>query len=335
MIRRNRVAALVGAALAVLLVACTPEIPEVSPDPEETEVQPVLDVPRLERVLDDIEEHINAADEESDGDILAERMEDPALAVRTAEYRLRSATADTDDETGLQPLTTSSAVSIVAATEEWPRAVFVITEIPDEANSPLLIGLRQETPQEPYRMFSWVRLLPGVTTPQTDVAEVGSTPVDPADDSFLTSPQQALENYADLLTEGEDSEFADDFAEEPFRELVEQEAETLSENVEAAGEFTHDTAVREDDTVAMLTADGGVVVIGAMRTRHTFTKTEDDGEVEVGGQLAALSEDDGEVNESLRGTYHVMVALYVPTEQEDAQITVLGVERVLAAVSEE
>lgn len=184
-------------------------------------------------------------------------------------------------------------------------------------------------------MFSWVRLLPGVTTPQTDVAEVGSTPVDPADDSFLTSPQQALENYADLLTEGEDSEFADDFAEEPFRELVEQEAETLSENVEAAGEFTHDTAVREDDTVAMLTADGGVVVIGAMRTRHTFTKTEDDGEVEVGGQLAALSEDDGEVNESLRGTYHVMVALYVPTEQEDAQITVLGVERVLAAVSEE
>src|SRR5699024_5727181 len=142
---------------------------------------------------------------------------------------------------------------------------------------------------EPYRMFSWVRLLPGVTTPQTDVAEIGSTPVDPGDEDYLTSPAQALENYADLLTAGSDSEFEDPFEPDPFRDLVEQEAENLAENVDAAGEFSHDTEVREDDTVAMQTADGGVVVVGAMRTRHTFTKTEDGGEVEVGGQLAALS----------------------------------------------
>lgn len=332
--RRRPLAALLAAAL-VLLAACTPDIPEVSPDPEPIEAEPVLDEPRLERVLADIEDHIDRADEDSDADLLAERLDDPALGVRTAEYRLRSATADTDDATGLQPLTTSSDVAIVAATEEWPRNVFVVTEIPDDANSPLLIGLRQDSAQEPYRMYSWVRLLPGVTTPQTDVAEIGSAPVDPDDEDFLASPSQALENYADLLTEGSDSEFEEDFAEDPFRELVEQEAENLAENVDAAGEFSHDTAVREDDTVAMLTADGGVVVVGAMRTRHTFSKTEDDGEVEVGGQLAALSDSDGEVNERLRGTYHVMVALYVPADQEDSQITVLGVERVLGSVSEE
>src|SRR5699024_8745836 len=139
-----------------------------------------------------IESHIDRADSDSDADLLAVRLDDPALAVRAAEYRLRSATADTDNATGLQPLTTSSDVAIVAATEEWPRHVFVVTEIPDDANSPLLIALRQETPHEPYRMFSWVRLLPGVTTPQTDVAEIGSTPVDPGDEDYLTSPAQAL-----------------------------------------------------------------------------------------------------------------------------------------------
>lgn len=307
----------------------------MTPEPEPTVDQPVLDAPRMERVLSDIEEHIERADEEGDAELLDARMDDPALTVRTAEYRLRSATADTDDETSLQPLTTRDEVAIVSAAAEWPRSVFVVTEIPDEANTPLLIGLRQEDPRSPYQMFSWVRLLPGVTMPPTEIAEMGSTPVDPEDDSFLTSPAQALENYADLLTEGDDSEFADQFAEEPFRELVQQEANNLAENVEAAGEFSHETTVQDEHTHAIGTADGGVITIGAMRTQQTFTKTEDGGEIEVGGQLAALSEADGEVNQSLQGTYHVMVALYVPAEQEDAQITVLGVERVLGSVSEE
>ena len=137
--RRGPLAALLGAAM-VLLAACTPDIPEVSPDPEPTEVEPVLDVPRMERVLADIESHIDRADSDSDADLLAERLDDPALAVRAAEYRLRSATADTDNATGLQPLTTSSDVAIVSATEEWPRHVFVVSELPDDAFSPLLLA---------------------------------------------------------------------------------------------------------------------------------------------------------------------------------------------------
>lgn len=333
--RRRPLFAALAAGLTATLIACTPDIPAVTPDPEPTADQPVLDGPRLERVLTDIEEHIDRADEESDPDLLEARMEDPALAVRSAEYRLRSATADTDEETSLQPLTTREEVAIVSASAEWPRTVFVVTQIPDDANTPLLIGLRQDDPRSPYRMFSWVRLLPGVTMPPTEIAETGSTPVDPEDDSFLTSPAEALENYADLLTEGEDSEFTDQFAEEPFRELVQQEADNLASNVEAAGQFDHETTVRDEHTFAIGTADGGVITIGAMRTEQTFTKTEDGGEIEVGGQLAALSDSGGEVNESLQGTYHVMVALYVPAEQEDAQITVLGVERVLGSVSEE
>lgn len=333
--RRRSLLAAVAAGLTAALIACTPEIPEVSAPPADPEDRPVLDGPRLERVLADIEEHIDEADEQGDEDILAERLQDPALSVRSAEYRLRSATAGTDAETSLQPLTTRSEVAVVSATSEWPRTALVITEIPNDANTPLLIGLRQDDPQVPYQMFSWVRLLPGVTMPETEVAEIGSTPVAMDDEGFLTSPQQALEQYADLLTEGSDSDYAEVFAEEPFREAVEQEASTLAENVEAAGEFSHSTDVREEGAVAIRTAGGGAITLGALRTRQTFTLTEDGGEIEVGGQLAALSDSDGEVNESLRATYHVMVALYVPPEQEDAEITVLGAERVLSSVSEE
>src|SRR5699024_6419521 len=125
-----------------------------------------------------------------------------------------------DAETSLQPLTTRSEVAVVSATSEWPRTALVVTEIPDDANTPLLIGLRQDDPRSSYQMFSWVRLLPGVTMPETEVAEIGSTPVDVEDDVFLVSAAEALEQYADLLTEGSDSDYEDVFAEEPFREAV-------------------------------------------------------------------------------------------------------------------
>ncbi len=335
--KRGRIGAIVvAAALAAGLAACTPDIPEIEPDPEATVAEPVLDDPRLLRVLTDIEERIAEADENSDAELLEPRMDNPALRVREAEYRLQSATAGTDSETGIQPLTTDTQVSIVSATQDWPRTVLVVTHIPDGANTPLLVGLRQEAPRDAYKMFSWVRMLPEVTMPQTEIPEVGSVPVAPDSEDFMVSPNAALEQYADVLTNRGDSEFAGDFVEEPFRELAGEEVQSLADGVDEAGRFNHNTEVLDEEPpVAMQTADGGVIVVGSLQTTYAFTKTEADGELEVGGQLAALSESDGVVNESLRGTYDVMVSLYVPPPSDDAQITVIGVERVLASVSEE
>lgn len=323
-----------GLGLAALLAGCVPDLPEVQPDPEPTATAPVLDEPRLERVLAEIGDVIAEADEEDDAELLATRLEDPALGVRSAEYELRSATADTDEAVDIQPLTTESNVSIVAASDTWPRTVLVVTEIPDDANSPLLIGLRQEDPHAPYQMSSWVRLLPGVTMPETDVPEAGSAEVPMDSEDFFVGPSQAVNRYADVLTQGEDSNHADLFEEDPFRELVEQETDNLASNVDEAGEFEHTTERVSDATFAMATADGGLVVVGAMITQYDFTKTEEDGELEVGGQLAALAPDGGEVEESLTGTYDLMVAFYVPPESDDAQVTVLGVERVLSDVEQ-
>lgn len=332
--RQRTRAVVAGAGLIALVAACTPEIPEVDPDPEPTETMPVLDEPRLERVLDDIGAVIAEADGQDDTDVLATRMQDPALTVRGAEYTLRDATADEEDSYAIQPLTTEDQVAIVAASEEWPRTAMVVTEIPDEANVPLLIGLRQQDPQSAYRMFSWVRLLPGVTMPDTDIPESGSPEVPADSEDFLISPEQAVSQYADLLTEGSDSDYADAFAEDIFREGFEQEVDALAENIDDAGDFDHSTSAEPEDTVAMATADGGVIVLGSMTTTQEFTKTEAEGEVNLGGYIAALSEEDGEVNETLTATYDLMVGFYVPASADDAQTTVLGVERVLSGVEE-
>lgn len=335
MMRRRSVAGLTMAALALGLVACVPEVPEVTPDPETDNIEPVLDEPRLQAVLEDVEAHIAEADEAADPELLESRMDDPALRVRASEYRLAEATAGSDAATEPRALSTQSQVSIVAATQEWPRIILVVTEIPDGANLPLLIGLRQDAPRDPYQMFSWTQLLPGITMPETEVPEIGSSPVAGDSEDFFLPPDEALKQYADVLSNGSDSEFAAHFADDVFREAVQSEVDNLAEGVEESGAFRHATVPGEDPIVAMRTAAGGVIVIGDLSTRYRFTKTEEDGEMEVGGQLAQLSDSDGEVNENLRGIYDVMVALYVPAPSEDAEVTVLGVERVLQRVTEE
>ncbi|SEF00232.1 hypothetical protein [Ruania alba] len=336
MSRRRRMTGITALlAAAGMLTACAIEIPEPQEPPEQTETLPVLDEPRLERLLAELGEDIAAADEEQDAELLAGRMEDPALSVREAEYALAAATADTDQSYTPQPLTAETQVEIVAVTDTWPRTVMVVTEIPDESNVPLLVTLEQETPRDQYRMHSWVRLLPGVEMPETAVPSVGSAPVPLDAEGYVYTPQEALDAYAQLLGDrDEEGTIGDTFVEDPFRELVTEQLDSF--DFDEAGEFSHNTTAPGDDILTLATAAGGYLVVGAMNTQYTFTKTVEGSELSLGGEIAALDPEDGEVSEdgeSLNARYRLMVALHVPAEAEDAQVTVVGAERVLTEVS--
>ncbi|UFU07679.1 hypothetical protein [Ruania halotolerans] len=336
MSRRFRIAAIPALlAAAGMLGACAIEVPETPEPPEQTETLPALDGPRLERVLADLGDLIAAADEEQDADLLADRVQDPALSIRAAEYALAAATADSDEPYTPQPLTAQTQVEIVAVTDTWPRTVMVVTEIPDESNVPLLVTLEQETPRSQYQMHSWVRLLPGVQMPETAVPSVGSAPVPLDAEGYLYTPPDALDAYARLLGDRDDEGTIEDtFAEDPFRTLVTEQLATF--DFDEAGEFDHNTTAAEEDILTLATADGGYIAVGAMNTRYTFTKTVDGAELSLGGQIAALDEEDGEVSEdgeSLNARYELMVAVYVPVESDDAQAMVIGAERVLSGVS--
>ena len=229
------------AGVALLLAGCTGEVPQPEPDPTATTPFPVLDRDRMERILEEVGETIAEADAELDPELLSGRVTGPALAMRTAEYRLAEAS---EGERTPTPVSTASQVEAVAATDQWPRAVFVISHVPDDANLPLLLVLKQQDARSPYQLWYWTTLLPGVQTPSTAHIDSGSPQLAPDAEGLVLTPAQTLEAYAGLLGDPS-ADSAELFTDDPFRTGYTEMIEALRSTVEVAGEVEVDYSVQK------------------------------------------------------------------------------------------
>mgnify|MGYP001239093159 CR=1 FL=1 len=317
------------AGVALLLAGCTGEVPQPEPDPTASAPFPVLDRDRMERILAEVGETIAEADAELDPELLTGRVTGPALAMRTAEYRLAEAS---DGERAPTPVSTASQVEAVAATEQWPRAVFVISHVPDDANLPLLLVLKQQDARSPYQLWYWTTLLPGVQTPSTAHIDSGSPQLAPDAERLVQTPAQTVAAYAGLLADPE-ADSAELFTDDPFRTGYTEMIEALRSTVEVAGEVEVDYSVTEDSVVAMQTADGGAVVTGVIEAVLTITKNVDGARLEAGGDIGLLMGEDAQIEGAAEASYLIPVAFTVPPGDSADPITVLGASHVLADVT--
>lgn len=328
----------IAAAIAVLgiagLAGCSVPVPQTTPEPQSTVVYPVLDEGRLDRVLEAVQTSLDAADEALDAEQLPPRITERAEETRAAEYRLAKATKDDDDPYELQPLGTEDVAAVVSATKEWPRTVMVATNPPEGSNAPRLLVLRQEDPRADYSVVGWVRLLPGVSTPQINAAEIGVDPVAPDDADLLIAPDEVAAAYAETIEKGDDAKQADLFAENIYQKSLREELNSQQESLEVAGKVTRKVDAQEG-VDALATADGGAIVFAGMTSTMTYERTVARSTMKVGSQYAALNDGEAEVNDSVTGSYLHMVAFYVPPADagDDAQVSVLGAERVLTKVT--
>lgn len=313
----------------LLLAGCAQEVPQPDPEPAATAPLPVLDAQRIERILDEVEEQIQAADEQLDPELLQDRVTGPALDMRAAEYRLAEAS---DGERLPTPLTTASQVKAVAATDEWPRSVVVISHVPDDANLPLLLVLTQQDARSQYELWFWTPLLPGAQTPSIAHVDAGSPLLAADAEGLVLSPEQALAGYVALLADPEDPN-VEHFAEEPFRESYVAMIQALRDTVEVAGEVDEDYAIRDGSVVAMQTADGGAVVVGVIEATLTIARTVEGSSLEAGGDIGLLMGEDAGIEGSAEAAYLVPVAFAVPPADSGDQISVLGASLVLADVT--
>lgn len=325
--RRARLAAGV-ATTALLLAGCAGEVPQPEPEPAATAPQPVLDESRIERVLEDVEETLDAGDAALDAELLTDRLAGPALAMRQAEYRLAEAS---DGERTPTPLTTNSQVEVVAATDEWPRSLYVISHVPDDANLPLLLVLTQEDPRSQYKLWFWTSLLPGAETPSTARPDAGSSPLPADHDGLALTPQQTVELYAGLLGDPE-AEGAARFAEDPFRSSYAEIIGALRSTVEVAGEVSERYDVREGTVSAIETADGGALVVGVIDGRLNLRRTVEGSTLEAGGDIGLLMAQDPRIDREARAHYLIPVAFAVPPADSEDPVAVLGASQVLANV---
>lgn len=324
-------AALAGAGLTLALLAgCSAEVPQPAPEAAAETPPPALDEDRLARVLENISATMAEADEALDPALLPERLTGPAVDLRSAEYRLAEAT---DGESAPEPFTAAPQVAAVPATEDFPRPGMVVTQPPDGSNLPLLLGIVQQNAREPYTLWGWVTLFPGITTPALTHPNAGSAVV-PADaDTLVATPTEVVERYVDTLN-SEDSEFAEQFADDPYKETSRASATDLDNRVEAAGEVTIEAAVGDDGPVSLATADGGAIVLGEITSDLTMRKTVPGAQLRAGGGIGALLGENKEVLGTVTGTSDVLLAFYVPPAgAEDSTIQVLGANDVLTEVT--
>lgn len=320
-------------AAALTLGGCAVPVPEFTPPPADTQAFPVLDEGRLERVLISINETLREADAAADKKELSDRVTGRAAQMRGWEYSLAKATVKAEMEEPYTPqaLSTDPAVSAIAATDEWPREIMVITDPPEGGNVPLLMMLRQESPRENYTLRGWVRLLPGVTTPQMHATASGSEQLEPDAEGLLLTPEETVEAYADVLNKGSKSKQVKKFSKDAYRELLTEERKALKESLEVAGKITHSTSAA-GETMALSTFDGGAIVFGGMKTEQVYEKTVTGAKMRVGDIVSAKNGGEAEVETTLTAVYQHMVAFYVPPADSDEKISILGAERVLSSV---
>ncbi len=327
--RTVRVAA--GAALvAGVLGACAGPIPEPQAEPPASEPAPVLDEARVERILDEVREAVDEADAAMDPELLEGRLEGPALEMRTAEYELSEAS---EEDRVPSALATSSQVQVVSATEEWPRSMFVVSQVPDGENLPLLLVLSQQTARSQYQLFSWTPLLPGASTPSMPNTETGADPIDADADSLALSPQDVLEEYGDLLAGGKDE--AETFAADPFREQYREAVDQLASTVEVAGELTQEFTVVEDSLVSMATAEEGGLVTGVLHGSLTLRRTVDGSTLRAAGDIGTLLGEDKKVEDEVVADFLFPVAFHVPAADSEEQVDVVGAQQVITGVTQE
>lgn len=328
---RRRAAGL-AVVTALFLAGCAESIPVPAPEDPSEQPLPALTVQQETDVKEEISTTLSTATEEQDPDKLKSRVTGPANAMRTAQIKAAKAG---DDPNLVTALPAETQQDVIPASDTWPRVGLSITAATEDAQSPRLLVTEQTNARSNYVLWAWVRLFPDTTLPAFAAPEVGS-PVLAADtESLAITPADAITQYADVLNLGDDSEFKDVFGDDTYRNSVASTSEVQSEAMKGIeGTYTNTFSVIEDQTPrAVGTADGGAVVVGALKSVEKFKGP--DGSTVSPPQTATAEAlfGDAEASDTLNITSLTTVAIYVPPSGSDDVAQVLGAENVMTKVA--
>ncbi len=340
---RRRPATLVAAlVLGAVLTSCAAPLPEPTPDAVLAQVPPALGTGQLERILGDVTGVVEQADTAAlaaaaaGGDDLsaqldeidtglAARLTGPAAQMRRAQYVLAT-------QGGADAITTVPAGAqtvIDPATTGWPRVLMVVTDPPEDLRAPLLLTLVQEAPRDQYQLWSWVRLYGGVEMPATMQPDHGSAPVPPNGGPAALTPQDVIAHYVDVLTNGDGSQYAGEFTQDPLRVRIAEQRDAWKAAI-GKGSVTETYAPGGSGPWALETADGGAIVVGSVETVTTLTLV--DSTLTIADQTAALL-GTNTVTKDLAIHWLSTVAFAVPPAGSSEPVTVLGAEHVPVQVT--
>lgn len=331
-----------------LLGACAPsggqmpieEVPE--PASEETPATPTpppaypaVTPAQFRTIIDRVANQVLLADQALDGDLLSERLSDPALRMRQAQYSLRAF----DDELGqiLPVPSTPIRLLVPQQTSSWPRTVFAVIQEGAESNAPSFgLVLRQETARDNYQLIYEVLLAPDVVLPAMPAPEVGSPRL--ARDSKLLpiSPEDTVAGYADVLLRGQESRWWREFdvLTDDLYTLLGPDGQQLRRE-SFGGDLNLDITIqpKESQLVALATSENGALVFGTLSEMEQVSPVETGSAINATPSVRALT-GEPQSTEGFRAEYEMHIVWYVPPIGSQERVRVVGYSYALVDAQE-
>ena len=295
-------------------------MPEGQQSPAVTEAQ-------AQRILTRVADEVAAADEAKDPAAAATRLAGPALAERETNYTLRGAIADHPALAAVPDKPVS--ILLPEAYDQWPRTFLAVVEGTDDAADTIMM-LTQEDPWSDYKL-TYTAKLAADSFPTLAPAYVGAGQVAPDSAFLLIEPQELAAAYADVLNNGDASEYASLFEADgdSFRTQVATDRETRSAQFNETGaetgklEFT--STAGDQPPVALQTLESGAIVSVNLNETETVTPTTPDAVIKVDTNpiVSTLTG----VTQSATGfstTYSDQLFFYVPAAGSNERIQFLG-----------
>lgn len=360
--RRTLGLGVLGLGFTLAVTGCSsdywPQIPAAteSQAPTEESEQKTAPVPvtnqQIDRILANVSEVAATADLAKDAEALKTRFTGPALAQRTANYKIRSSV----DTVAAPPAITDQRLDyeLIQSTEGWPRTLFITVgsavepvdptatpaptesatpaegETPEPAASPsLALVLTQENPQQNYLVQSVIEVRGGIEMPAAAAASEGTARLGKDVKTLRLAPGQVAATFAEILQKGtsvpgaEAFDLADD-------ELVANTGLAWATSSQAAADkekqlvkHTVEDTPNPAEVLALSTGEGGALVMATIDERRIGRSTNDKPLLKANEMVTAFS---GIKDSQLALFFQVehQMLFFVPNADSDQKIRVLG-----------
>lgn len=309
-------------------VTPTPGAKPVAADPT-----PVVTTQQAEAMVAEVADVASRADAAHDASILASRFQGEALTERTTNYDVVA-----KGGTIVPPQTIpASPVSLVLPqdTRTWPRLVTaVVQNSADSTQAPIALMMSQASPRLDYKVDYAISLEANARIPDVAPVTVGTSIVAPDSRLMKLAPQTVGSAYADLLANGDTSQYAALFSADgdTLRGQVgidKKNADRAALPSTASLEFSNTAGT--SPTIALATNNSGALVAASIAETSTVRPTAEGSTVSTSGASQTLLGTDKSTT-GIATTYGYQLLFYVPPVGSEEKIVMLGWSQGLVSV---
>ncbi|MDR5699921.1 hypothetical protein [Agromyces aerolatus] len=303
------------------------------------EVEPAVTVPQMELIMRKLSDSAAAADEARDPGLAAERFAGPALAAREANYAIRGVLPDHPASTAIPAAPLEITLPQQSKAGIWPRTVLTIVKNGDDPTvAPSSLVLVQQSPRDNFKILYAMSLVPDADPPEVAPASIGAPLVSPQSKLLVLAPDQVAAAYADVLTHGAESQYAELFETEGdvlLQQLGPEGQNATNETLPPTADAAYATQAGDSPPIALATNDSGAMISVSLSQTETVTPNDGGtlgfGDGQPGGALSGFT---GKSAKGVQREIGIQVLFYVPAVGSDEKIRVLGWSESLIGASE-